>query len=377
MVLLQNNKNILPIESAKVKKILVVGENADKRMTVGGGSSSLKAKYEISPLAGIMNRAGTDFEVKYVVGYESPAVKEQDVLNAADPNAKEIDYVALRNEAVKEAKDADLVIFVGGLNKNDGQDCEGNDRSSLSLPYHQDELVSALAKANPNIVAVIVSGNAVSMPWAKQVPGIIEAWYSGTESGNALASIIFGDVNPSGKLPFTFYSKLEDCGAHVLGDHPGTKDEVNYNEGIFVGYRWTDMNKKSTPTFAFGHGLSYTTFKYGKVVLDRNKIDRNGKIIASVDITNTGKREGKEIVQLYISDKKSSLPRPVKELKGFEKINLKPGETKRVNFEIDINALSFYNDVEQKWVAENGDFDLLIGASAADIKGKSTFTLVD
>ena len=226
-------------------------------------------------------------------------------------------------------------------------------------------------------MAVIVSGNAVSMPWAKQVPGIIEAWYSGTESGNALASIIFGDVNPSGKLPFTFYSKLEDCGAHVLGDHPGTKDEVNYNEGIFVGYRWTDMNKKSTPTFAFGHGLSYTTFKYGKVVLDRNKIDRNGKIIASVDITNTGKREGKEIVQLYISDKKSSLPRPVKELKGFEKINLKPGETKKVDFEIDINALSFYNDVEQKWVAENGDFDLLIGASAADIKGKSTFTLVD
>ena len=326
MVLLQNNKNILPIESAKVKKILVVGENADKRMTVGGGSSSLKAKYEISPLAGIMNRAGTDLEAQHVAGYESPAANEQDVLNAADPNANEFDYVASTNEAVKEAKDADLVIFVGGLNKNDGQDCEGNDRSSLSLPYHQDELVSALAKANPNIVAVIVSGNAVSMPWAKQVPGIIEAWYSGTESGNALASIIFGDVNPSGKLPFTFYSKLEDCGAHVLGDHPGTKDEVNYNEGIFVGYRWTDMNKKSTPTFAFGHGLSYTTFKYGKVVLDRNKIDRNGKIIASVDITNTGKREGKEIVQLYISDKKSSLPRPVKELRGLEKKNRKRWE---------------------------------------------------
>lgn len=235
---------MLPVDASKVKRVLVVGENAVKRMTVGGGSSSLKAKYEVSPLEGIKARLGDGAEVIYSPGYASPAVKEQDVLGAEEPDKMEIDADALRNDAVKWAKDADVVFFVGGLNKNDGQDCEGNDRSSLSLPYEQDQLIAELAKANPNTVVVIISGNAVAMPWVKQVPAIVEAWYSGTEAGNALASILFGDVNPSGKLPFTFPARLEDNGAHALGEHPGDSINVKYNESIFVGYRWADKQKR-------------------------------------------------------------------------------------------------------------------------------------
>ncbi len=374
IVLLQNNGNLLPVDANKVKKVLVVGENAEKRMTVGGGSSSLKAKYEVSPLAGIRARVGAAAEVKYVTGYASPAVAEQDV-KGAKAVKKEVDLVALRNEAVTAAKDADVVFFIGGLNKNDGQDCEGNDRKSLGLPYQQDELITELVKANPNTVVVIVSGNAVAMPWVKEVPSIVEAWFSGTEAGNALASILFGDVNPSGKLPFTFPARLEDNGAHALGEYPGDSINVKYNESIFVGYRWADKQKKVKPLFPFGHGLSYTTFAYGKPSISKAVMSEDETLTVSVSVKNTGAREGQEVVQLYITDKKSSLPRPIKELKGFDKVKLAPGEEKVVTFTIAKDALSFYDDTKQAWVAEPGKFEAVIGASAADIKGIVPFEL--
>lgn len=374
IVLLQNRNHLLPIDGKRVKKLLVVGENAMHRMTIGGGSSSLKVKQEVSPLQGILARAkAAGIEVVYKEGYASPAVAEQDVKGAVAPE-KIFDLDELRAEAVKTAKEADMVLFIGGLNKNDGQDCEGNDRKELGLPYEQDKVISEIAAVNPNIAVVIVSGNAVAMPWVEKVPSIVEAWYNGSEAGNALASVIFGDVNPSGKLPFTFPARLEDVGAHKLGEHPGDSINVAYNESIFVGYRWADK-EKIKPLFPFGHGLSYTTFEYGTPTADKKEMAANDKITFKVTVKNTGDREGKEVVQLYIADKKSSLPRPVKELKGFRKVGLKPGEAKEISFTIDKEALSFYDDTKQSWVAEPGKFEALIGASAADIKGKVAFEL--
>lgn len=374
IVLLKNDNAVLPIDLNKTKKVLVVGENAIKAMTVGGGSSSLKARYEVSPLEGIKKRIGNQAEVIYARGYVGDASGDYNGVESGQDLTETRSESELIAEAVKLAKEADVVLFIGGLNKSDNQDCEGHDRKSLGLPYAQDKLISELAKSNKNLVVVNVSGNAVTMPWMKAVPSIVQTWYNGTESGNALAAILVGDVNPSGKLPFTFPAKLEDVGAHKLGAYPGVNKEVEYKEGIFVGYRWVDKeNIKSL--FSFGYGLSYTTFEYGKVTADKKEVTRDGKISFSVKVKNTGARDGAEIVQLYISDLKSSLPRPLKELKGFEKVYLKAGEEKEVTMTIDKSALSFFDADKHEWVAENGDFEALIGASASDIKSKVKFTL--
>jgi beta-glucosidase len=374
IVLLKNSNNILPINFEEVNKIAVIGENAVKMMTVGGGSSSLKAKYEVSPLEGIKNRAGSNTEIVYARGYKGGMDNSYDgVESGQDLN----DYRTndeLMSEAVKVAMDADYVIFIGGLNKSGHQDCEGVDRLGLDLPYNQDKLITELAKVNKNLVVIMISGNAVAMPWVNQVPAIVQGWYLGTEAGNALAKIVAGDVNPSGKLPFTFPVKLEDNSAHALGEFPGKNGEVKYNEGIYVGYRWYD-HKNIKPLFSFGHGLSYTTFEYGKVSENKKELTSDDKIIFKVNVKNTGNREGAEIVQLYISDLKSSLPRPEKELKGFKKVYLNPGEEKEVSFTIDKTALSFFDPDKHDWIAEPGKFEAIIGASSTNIKDRVKFTL--
>ena len=282
-------------------------------------------------------------------------------------------------EAVKVAQDADYVIFIGGLNKSAGQDCEDADRKELGLSYGQDAVISALAKANKNLVVVNISGNAIAMPWVNEVPAIVQDWYLGSEAGSALAAVLMGDVNPSGKLPFTFPAKLEDNSAHALGEYSGEKSkkvmDIKYNESIFVGYRWADKQKKVKPLFPFGHGLSYTTFEYGKPTADSKTMSADGKLTVKVTVKNTGAREGQEVVQFYISDKKSSLPRPVKELKGFQKIKLAPGESKEVSFTVNKEALSFFDDARHTWVAEPGKFEAIIAASATDIKGVVPFEL--
>jgi len=374
IVLLKNSNNILPIDLNKTKKIIVVGENAIKSMTVGGGSSSLKAKYEVSPLDGIKNRIGSQAEVIYARGYVGDPSNNYNGVTTGQDLSETRSEAELIAEACNLAKAADLVIFIGGLNKSDRQDSEGNDRMALGLPYAQDKVISELAKVNKNLVVVNISGNAIAMPWINEVPAIVQSWYNGTESGNALASILTGDANPSGKLPFTFPVKLDDNGAHKLGEYPGVNKEVTYNESIYVGYRWIDK-EKIKPLFGFGHGLSYTTFEYGKVTADKKEMNLSDKITFTVSVKNTGKREGSEIVQLYISDIKSSLPRPVKELKGFEKISLKAGEEKMVSITVDKSALSFFDADKHEWVAENGDFEALIGASSTDIKSKVAFKL--
>lgn len=386
IVLLQNKNNVLPIDLNKTKKIAVIGENAIKMMTVGGGSSSLKVKYEVSPLDGIKNRVGNKAEVVFARGYVGDASGEYNGVVTGQNLADNRSEAELMADAVSAAKAADYVIFIGGLNKSPHQDCEGEDRKSLGLPYNQDNVIRELAKVNKNLIVVNISGNAVAMPWINEVPAIVQGWYLGSETGNALASVLMGDVNPSGKLPFSFPAKLNDLGFHLLGEYPGNakelatktaeRDTINelYRESLFVGYRWIDK-EKIKPLFGFGHGLSYTIFEYGKVTTDKKEITAADKISFSVNVKNTGNREGAEIVQLYVSDLKSSLLRPVKELKAFKKVYLKPGEEQAVTFTIDKSALSFFDADKHEWIAEPGAFDVLVGASSTDIKGKASFVL--
>lgn len=383
IVLLKNQGNLLPLDPAKVKKIAVIGENAIKMMTVGGGSSSLKARYEVTPLEGLKRRFGKDFDIVYERGYVGDTLGEY---NGVKTNQDLRDFRTveqLTSDAVKAAKEADIVLYFGGLNKSDHQDAEDSDRLSMVLPYGQDELIEAICKANKNTVVVNISGTGVAMPWADKVQAILQAWYLGNETGNAIADVLSGDVNPSGKLPYTYYADLMQCGAHKLGEYPGTpaKDkfgndifDIPYNEGIYVGYRFIDKNNLK-PTFPFGHGLSYTTFKYGKATVDKTEGVKGDSFTVSVPVTNTGNREGKETVELFISDLKSSVDRPVKELKGFSKVSLAPGETKTVTFSVNESDLSFFDADKHEWVCEPGDFEALIGASSADIRSKVKFSV--
>lgn len=373
MVLLKNEGGVLPIDLGRAKTIAVVGENAIKMMTVGGGSSSLKVRHEYTPLEGIRAAAAGKAEVIYERGYVGDVTGDYNGVKTGQDLSESRSEAQLIADAAAAARKADAVIFVGGLNKSNHQDCEGDDRLQYGLPYAQDKVIGALAEANPNLAVVIVSGNAVAMPWIDRVPAVLEAWFSGSEAGNALADVVFGAVNPSGKLPFTFPVRLEDNGAHALGEYPGA-DKVKYNESIFVGYRWHDKEQLK-PLFAFGHGLSYTAFAVGNVKADRTTLAPNGSIRISADVTNTGDRAGAEVVQLYIGDEQSSLPRPVKELKGFQKVSLNPGQTRTVTFEITPGMLQYYDDVKGAWVAEPGAFTAYVGAASDDIRGTVEFEL--
>ena len=362
IVLLKNQDDLLPIEPAGTGTILVVGENAARPMTIGGGSSSLKVKYEVSPLEGLHARFGD--RIRYMKGYASPA---GDSLGAVESLA----------EVVAAAAEAEAVIFIGGLNKDPGQDCEADDRASMALPYDQDAIIEAIAEANPRTAVVIVSGNAVEMPWRNKVASIVQGWYLGSEAGNALAAVLSGDVNPSGKLPFTYYSSLADCGAHVLGDFPGADHRESYMDDIWVGYRYTDKKGEgASPNYPFGHGLSYTRFEYSDIESDKDVIAIDGTLKISVRVRNVGKRAGSEVVQLYIGDNHASVARPVKELKGFEKVTLKPGQSTRVTFTVTPDALSFFDDVHHRWMLEKGNFTAFVGASAGDIRGLAEFSVL-
>lgn len=377
IVLLKNDRNVLPIRDAK--RILVVGENAIKMMTVGGGSSSLKVQKEILPLDGVMARF-KDAEVDYARGYVGDTVQSYNGVTVGRSIAEHRSADVLLAEAVEKARTADYVIVFGGLNKSDFQDCEGHDRKDYGLPYGQDRLIEELAKVNPRLVYVNISGNAVAMPWLKNVPAVVQGWFIGSESGEALASVLAGDVSPSGKLPFTWYQQLNDCGAHALNTYPGTWREGHkiideeYKEGIYVGYRWTDK-QGIKPTFAFGHGLSYTTFKLGKVTADKPRMTADGQISFTVNVTNTGSVEGAETIQLYIHDKKSSIDRPQKELKAFQKVSLQPGESRDVTLTIGKDALSFYDETTAQWVAEPGVFEAWVGTASDKIAARVPFTL--
>ena len=373
IVLLKNDNNVLPIDLDSAKKILVVGENAIKMMTVGGGSSSLKVQHEVLPLEGIKTAAEGKAEVIYERGYVGDVSTVFDAVDSGQDLSESRSESRLISDAVKAAKEADAVIFVGGLNKSTNQDCEGDDRRQYGLPYAQDKVIEALAEANSNLAVLLVSGNAVEMPWIDKVTAVAQVWFLGSQAGNAIADVVFGKVNPSGKLPFSFPVKLEDSAPHALGAYD-VADETEYKESIFVGYRWHDT-RNIAPLFAFGHGLSYTTFGYSNVRADKSSMSSDGILKVSVDVTNTGSRQGKEVVQMYIGDEESSLPRPVKELKGFRKVDLAPGETATVTFEVEPEMLQFYDDVEGCWKSEPGKFTAYVGAASDDIRGTVEFEL--
>ena len=390
IVLLKNAKAnakanaVLPLSGKQT--ILVVGENAIKQMTVGGGSSSLKAKYEISPLEGIRERAAQNgSDVQYVRGYVGDIDGEYNGVTTGQDLRDDRTPAQLMEEAVKAAKEADIVLFIGGLNKAEHQDSESADRLQYELPYGQNELIAALAKANKNLAVVILSGNAYAMPWLKDVPALVQAWYSGSETGHALADVLFGDVNPSGHLPFTIMPALEDYASHQYGEaaYPGIDNEEEYKEDLFVGYRYADLYgtkkplrytadgrsfvinpPKHKPLFAFGHGLSYTTFALSGAKLEGNTV--------TLRIKNTGALEGKEVVQLYVAPKKSAVVRPKKELKAFQKINLKPGEEQELRFELDERMFQYFDADKHAWQADNGPFDLYLGTAADNTPLKLT-----
>ena len=344
IVLLKNEKHTLPLVEKKFKTIAVIGENAIRLHAHGGDSSGIKAFYEITPLQGLVNRVGTNVNLVYSEGYRKG--------RGAD----------LAERAVAAARSADVVIYFGGLNHDRGFDCEGADRKDLQLPYGQDDLINQIIAANPNTV-VVLEGTMVEMgAWLDKVPALLQAWYPGMEGGNALAKVLFGDVNPSGKLPATFPKKLADSPAHKMGNYPGTNGTVTYAEGLLVGYRWFDT-KNIEPLFPFGYGLSYTTFKYSNLRL----VPSDSGVTAQFEIQNTGTVGGAEVAQLYVHQSRPSLLRPEKELKGFKKVFLKPGEKTKVSIPLDKSAFAFYDDHRQAWVAEKDTFTIRVGTSSREL----------
>ena len=368
---------LLPLNLQKMQRILVVGENAIKMMTVGGGSSSLKAQREILPLDALQARVSG---LKYARGYVGDTIQSYNGVTVGRSLYETRTQAELTAEAVEKAREADVVIFIGGLNKSDHQDCEGHDRLSYDLPYAQNEVIEAILKVNPRLVYVNISGNPVALPWIAKVPAVVQAWFIGSEAGEAIASVLTGETNPSGKLPFTWYASLDQCGAHATGAYPGTWRvdhkiiDEEYKEGLFVGYRWIDK-LSNIPLFPFGYGLNYTTFKLGKATADKQELTVDDKITFTIPVTNTGAVAGAETIQLYISDLEASVERPVKELKAFRKVFLQPGETKQVSLTIDRSALSFYNDQTGQWTAEPGEFKALIGTSSNNIISDYKFKL--
>jgi beta-glucosidase len=362
IVLLKNEKNLLPIVPGRYRKIAVIGENATKILTKGGGSSELKTDYEVSPLEALTRIYGSNVIV-HSMGYASGAPVYGRALKSPHDSTK------LFNEAVETARTSDVVVFMGGLNKNYQQDCEGVDRVSYDLPFGQNDLLNALQKVNPKVVVVLLSGNAVSMPWLPKIPALLQGWFLGSESGNALADVLSGKVNPSGKLPFSFPKELSDNAAMSFGkaSYPGESGKQKYMEDILVGYRWFDT-KKIKPQFAFGYGMSYTIFQFGSPTVDRTVFSAKDSIHLSFLLKNVGTKDGAEVAQLYVSELKPSVFRPAKELKAFRKVFLKAGEEQLVTLSFKASDMSYYSDVTKTWKLDVGKYRLMLGASSAEIK---------
>jgi beta-glucosidase len=369
IVLLKNEDDFFPVNPNKKITIAVIGENATKSMTIGGGSSELKAKKEISPLNGIQTRF-KNATIIHAMGYSSgPSAYGREIPSKLNADS-------LRTEAVAIAAKADLVLYYGGLNKNHLQDCEGIDRIAFGLPFGQDQLLNDIIQVNKNIGVILISGNAVEMPWISNVKGIMQAWYLGSEAGNAIADVISGDTNPSGKLPFSFPIKLEDNAAHHYGElsYPGDGTNQDYMEGILVGYRWHDT-KKIKPLFAFGHGLSYTSFKLSDLKTDKKTYSSGEKIIVSCKVINTGDKSGAEVVQVYFGKLNSKVERAVKELKEFQKVYVKKGSIEMAELSINVDTLAFYDESISGWNLEKGDYIIYIGNAADNITQKLKITI--
>jgi beta-glucosidase len=379
IVLLKNDADLLPLNLAKIKTIAVIGDSATRKFAYGGESAALKAFYEVTPMEGLLKRIGGAANITYSAGFQVPVSRRYGSADAAGVRSASTAQAAAGEEmirrAVAAARSADVAIVYAGLNHDRNFDSEGSDRKDLKLPFNQDELIRRVAAANRHTVVVLMSGGALEMDsWLGKVHSVLQAWYPGMEGGNAIAEALFGDVNPSGKLPCTFPKKLADSPAHALNAYPGKDGKEEYVEGLLVGYRWFDT-KKIEPLFPFGHGLSYTKFEYGPVQVTKGSSGNPGAYTVSLDITNTGDRDGEEVVELYVKPGKEKLERPMQELKGFAKPSLKAHETKRVTIELDPSSLSYYDPARKAWVAEPGRYDLEIGSSSRDIRQHANLNL--
>ncbi len=360
-----------------IKTIAVIGDNATRRFAAGGFSAGVKAFHEITAIEGILARVGGRADVVYSQGYRQPEGRQDgprdltgvgtSELTAASPEEAK----ALGDRAIEAARRADAVIFVGGLSHRAGGDDEGVDRRDLSLPAHQDQLIARVLAANPRTVVVLIGGSPVDMMgWLGQAPAVMQAWYGGSEAGHALASVLFGDVSPSGKLPCTFPKKLSDSPAHASGrarQYPGEGGKVWYDEGLLVGYRWNDA-KRIEPLFPFGHGLSYTRFRYAGLETKIASGSDGPNATLSLQISNAGERPGAEVVQVYVRPLKPPVSRPDKELKAFAKVALAPGETRTVTLSLGPRAFAYYDADAKGWRAAKGRYEILVGASSRDIR---------
>lgn len=368
IVLLKNQNNLLPLDFSSIKSLAVIGDNATRKHSNGGLSSEIKAVYEVTPLEALRAKWGDKVDIRFAQGYEKLSTFVEGSNNGQSSgtfSSKTQESDALLKEAVEVARTSDVALLVCGLNHD--YDTESFDRLNMDIPYGQVELIQEVVKANPHTIVVMIAGSPLNMAAVDICsPAIVWAWFNGMEGGNALVDVLSGKVNPSGKMPFTTPVSLDQSPAHALGNFPGRDLKVNYEEDILVGYRWFDT--KGLPVvYPFGYGLSYTTFDYSNLNTDKETYDQADTIQATFTLTNTGDREGAEVAQLYVSDPVCSVMRPVKELKGFKKVFLKPGESRRITLDIPVSSLAFYSEAQSQFVVEPGEFILQLGASASDI----------
>ena len=369
IVLLKNQNNLLPLDFSSIKSLAVIGDNATRKHSNGGLSSEIKAVYEVTPLEALRAKWGDKVDIRFAQGYEKLSTFVEGSNNGQSSgtfSSKTQESDALLKEAVEVARTSDVALLVCGLNHD--YDTESFDRLNMDIPYGQVKLIQEVVKANPRTIVVMIAGSPLNMAAVDICsPAIVWAWFNGMEGGNALVDVLSGKVNPSGKMPFTTPVSLDQSPAHALGNFPGRDLKVNYEEDILVGYRWFDT--KGLPVvYPFGYGLSYTTFDYSNLNTDKETYDQADTIQATFTLTNTGDREGAEVAQLYVSDPVCSVMRPVKELKRFKKVFLKPGESRRITLDIPVSSLAFYSEAQSQFVVEPGEFILQLGASASDIK---------
>jgi beta-glucosidase len=362
VVLLKNEGSMLPLDLNGLKSIAIIGPYADRATSGGGGSARMSPLYTVSPLGAITQRVGGKVAVRFV-----RFVPGNDLSKSDPPTTG----AALIGDAAKVAKSCDLaIVFARDF------ETEGDDRANIDLPDEQDQMIAAVLAANRRTIVVLNTGSIVLLnKWVDRAPAILQAWYPGQDDGNVIADVLFGVVNPSGKLPLTFPRARQDVAVSTPEQYPGVSGKGNYSESIFIGYRHFDK-RKIDPIFPFGHGLSYTSFAYSNLKLSRTQIKAGEPLNMELQVRNTGRRSGAEVVQVYIQDVEASVERPVKELKRFEKILLKPGQSQPVKFALDDRSLAFYDTVNKKWSVEPGQFKVLVGSSSRDIRLSTSFEVV-
>ncbi|WP_417351399.1 glycoside hydrolase family 3 C-terminal domain-containing protein [Flavobacterium alkalisoli] len=373
VVLLKNNENLLPLNTKEVKSIAVIGANATAKHSQGGFGAGVKTKREVTPLEALKAKLPQSVTINYAEGYKTlfkpkKEMKFGEVTQEAKETITDLDP-AMVAEALEAAKKSDVAVLFVGANRD--YETEASDRIDLSLPFGQEKLIAAVKAANPKTIVVFVAGapydiNSVE----KENSTIVWSWYNGSEGGNALADILLGTVNPSGKLPWTMPKQLADSPAHATNSFPGT-ESVTYKEGILIGYRWFDT-KNVEPLYPFGYGLSYSTFKLENAKADKKSYKEDDTITVTVDVKNTGKQDGKEVVQLYVSKAESAVERAAKELKGFNKVMVKAGNTEKVNIKVPVKELAYYDETTKGWVVEKGSYTFKLGNSSKNITQEVT-----